>query len=227
MKLQAHGGASQRESSAAPAPRQTAEQPPKKEETSCNVHEHNWQDKVPPLVSDERKDRQRTAMPISLSYTSFTLNSTHFSLFKKERGCERPAGASEASTGSELVSFFLKKREMSAKVPSATLQACAPIRRQAVVRKKRSNTFCTKLASRCTVCSFASFSWPKATQQDCTAALKFVSDLLLFTSSSSSSSGTRGGEKDNHEEEKPHKNFFTPTRRWKHVDRGLLSFSSS
>ena len=77
------------------------------------MHEHNWQDKVPPLVSDERKDRQRTAMPISLSYTSFTLNSTHFSLFKKERGCERPAGASEASTGSELVSFFLKKREMS------------------------------------------------------------------------------------------------------------------
>ena len=91
-------------------------------------------------------------------------------------------GHSSSRLAAGVVVSFSRCCGVRTKVPSATLQACAPIRRQAVVRKKRSNTFCTKLASRCTVCSFASFSWPKATQQDCTGALKFVSDLLLFTS---------------------------------------------
>ena len=78
---------------------------------------------VPPLDSakndaktgngrQKHEKNRNKAMLISLSYTSFTLNNSHFSLLKKGRDKLAPGARFARSGGPLAASFFLQKREM-------------------------------------------------------------------------------------------------------------------
>ena len=107
-------------------PKNAATSPPRNrrnERTAAERRDRQQRANVPPLDSAKNdaktgngrqkheKDRNK-AMPISLSYAYFTLNNSHFSLFKKERGCERPAGAKRAPGASLSLPSLRKSKRL-------------------------------------------------------------------------------------------------------------------